>query len=366
MKIGYITILLASCILTFSSCSDDKDAKSPDNNPNTEENLPSVNAGGKAYGADISWITAQESKGIKFYNDKGVATDMFDLIKEMGGNSVRFRVWVNPDKNLYSGMCDKQDVLAKAKRAKAAGLRIMIDFHYSDSWADPSKQTKPAAWKNMDVAQLTQAVADHTADVLLTLKEADIDVEWVQIGNETRDGMLWEEGRCSKNPKNYAAFTKAGAEAAKSVYPDVKVIVHIDNGWAYWTPEWIVDQLKAQNVHSCYDVIGISYYPSSMLTEESAKKDFNINSWEDGNKTIAANVSKWIKKYNKKVMVVEFGYMNSKLAEAQSIMTDLISRTKDIDDFEGILMWEPQSYNGWAGYGLGLFTSSGKPGVVFK
>ncbi|MDO4462880.1 MAG: glycosyl hydrolase 53 family protein [Bacteroidia bacterium] len=363
MNIKYITALLASSLLAFSSCSDDKDDTS---NPISPEDKPTEQPVGKAYGADISWITAQEAKGVKFYNEKGSQSDMFSLLKVMGGNTVRFRVWVNPSNDPYSGYCDKADVLAKCKRAKAAGLRIMIDFHYSDSWADPSKQNKPAAWKSYTVDQLTDAVATHTTDVLSTLKAEGIDVEWVQVGNETRDGMLWEEGRCSKNPKNYAAFTKAGAEAAKKVYPNVKVIVHIDNGWAYWTPEWIVDQLKARGVHSCYDVIGISYYPSEMLKEESAKNDFNILTWEDGNKTVAQNITKWINKYQKKVMVVEYGYTNSKLAEAQSILTDLMSRTKDIEDFEGILMWEPQSYNGWAGYGLGLFTKDGRPGVVFK
>lgn len=366
MKKKSISTILVVCALSILGCSEDKGISAKvDPTPNNKPEEPTVVETRLAYGADISWLTAQEKQGIKFYNAQGIEKDMFALIPEMGGNAVRFRVWVNPSKDLYSGLCDKAATLALAKRAQAAGLRIMIDFHYSDSWADPGKQNKPAAWKNMSVDEMANAIAEHTTDVLTALKEAEIDVEWVQIGNETTDGMLWEEGRCSKNPKNYALFIKSGAEAAKAVYDKVKVIVHIDNGWLASTLEWNIGELVKAGVKDKFDVIGVSYYPS-YLGENDKAKALGISSWKEGNKYIASNVKRWEEKYGKKVMVVEYGYRNDQLGEAQECLSDLMAKTKDYENFEGILMWEPQSYNGWANYGLGLFTKDGKPGVVFK
>ena len=110
----------------------------------------------------------------------------------------------------------KQDVINLAKRAANKGYRLMIDFHYSDSWADPGQQTKPAAWANHSVNQLGQAVADHTTDVLNGLKAEGITPEWVQVGNETNNGMLWPEGQASTNMANYALFVERGYQAVKT------------------------------------------------------------------------------------------------------------------------------------------------------
>ena len=122
------------------------------------------------------------------------------LLKSLGINAVRLRVWVNPS----DGWCNMQDLLVKAKRAKGLNLRIMIDFHYSDSWADPGKQNKPAAWLTLSLKELESAVSKHTTDVLNELKSNGITPEWVQVGNETGNGMLWEDGKASVNMKNYA------------------------------------------------------------------------------------------------------------------------------------------------------------------
>ncbi|RYZ62632.1 MAG: arabinogalactan endo-1,4-beta-galactosidase, partial [Chitinophagaceae bacterium] len=131
-----------------------------------EEPLPDpepqpVAAGTFVKGADISWVTEMEAAGKKFYNRSGTAQDLFGLLKSMGLNTVRLRVWVNP----ANGWNNKADVVAKAQRAKAAGLRTLINFHYSDSWADPGKQPKPAAWAAFTVAELATAMAAHTTDV---------------------------------------------------------------------------------------------------------------------------------------------------------------------------------------------------------
>lgn len=144
-----------------------------------------------ANGADVSWVSQQESSGYSFYNSSSVKTDPFVLLKNLQINSIRLRVWVNPS----GGWNDGADVLYKAKRAAAQGQRIMIDFHYSDSWADPGKQNKPAAWANHTLAQLNNDVYSHTQGILNYLKTNGINVEWVQVGNEINSGMLWPEGR---------------------------------------------------------------------------------------------------------------------------------------------------------------------------
>ncbi len=120
------------------------------------------NAATFANGADVSWVSQEESSGYAFYNSGGTQTDPFVLLKNLGTNAVRLRVWVNP----ADGWCNGADVLYKAKRAAAQGMRIMIDFHYSDSWADPGKQTPPAAWSSHTVAQLNHDVYEHTEGIL--------------------------------------------------------------------------------------------------------------------------------------------------------------------------------------------------------
>ena len=146
-------------------------------------------------GADISWITLMESQGMKFYNADGAERECTALMKEIGMNAVRYRVWVNP----VDGWNSAADVLVKAIRAQKLGLRIMIDFHYSDTWADPGNQTPPAAWASYDINQLIEAVSIHTTEVLSLLKKYGVDVEWVQVGNETRTGMMWPLGSYKEN-----------------------------------------------------------------------------------------------------------------------------------------------------------------------
>lgn len=177
-------------------------------------------------GADVSWMSEIEANGISFYNRSGVKKDILAIMKEQGMTAVRLRVWVNPADGWYSST---QDVVAKAKRAKAAGMKVMIDFHYSDSWADPGKQTKPAVWKNYTFQQLMDAVWNSTIYTLQAVKDAGVTVDWVQVGNETNNGMLWDHGKASVNMKNYAWLTATGYNAAKSVFANTKVVVHLAN-----------------------------------------------------------------------------------------------------------------------------------------
>lgn len=322
-----------------------------------------------AKGADISWVSEMKQKGMKFYDASGVETDCFRLMKNLGMNAIRLRVWVNPK----DGWNNKEDVVSKAKRAQAEGMDLMIDFHYSDSWADPGQQFKPAAWQGKSLAELKQAIADHTKDVMNALKAAGVTPKWVQVGNEIRPGMLWDEDKALSgafydvyekdvkglnsstnklkypgNQANLAAFVNTGYDAVKSVFPEAIVIVHIDNAWDDQT--WWFDQfLKAGGK---MDMIGLSHYPQ---THETKK-------WEEMNRLALEHVSQWAAKYKVKVMVAEVGVKRSNATSPQ-VLKEFMNKAKAMEQCAGVFYWEPESY-GWNSYDMGAFTDEGKPSAI--
>ena len=300
-----------------------------------------------AKGADVSWVTQMEAGGIKFYSAAGTQMECMGLLKSLGMNSIRLRVWVNPS----DGWCNAQDLLVKAIRAKNLGMRIMIDFHYSDSWADPGKQTKPAAWASLSFADLKTAVASHTTNVLNLLKTNGISPTWVQVGNETGEGMLWEDGRASKNMANYATLNNAGYDAVKAVFPTAKVIVHVQNGNDNGLFRYLFDGLKSYG--GKWDVIGMSLYPS-------------ITNWSTMNTDCLTNMNDMVERYGKEVMICEVGMSWDSPTIAKSFLTDLITKTKSVTGNHGlgVFYWEPEAYGNWQGYSLGAFDDSGKPTVA--
>lgn len=306
-----------------------------------------------ANGADVSWLTEMESAGKKFYTAEGKEMECMSLLKSLGINAIRLRVWVNP----ANGWCNAADMLVKAKRANDLGLRLMIDFHYSDSWADPGKQTKPSAWNNLSFEELKSSVSNHTTEVLTLLKDNGITPEWVQVGNETGNGMLWETGKASTNMANYAALTTAGYNATKAVFPNAKVIVHLQNGYDNSLFRWIFDGLK--NNGGKWDVVGMSLYPNWYITP---------NDWSNANKACLANMNDMVTRYGKEVMIVECGMSWDNAAASYSFLSDLISKTKSVSNGKGlgVFYWEPQSYGQWKGYTLGAFDNNGKPTIAMN
>lgn len=310
-----------------------------------------------------------EADGKKFYNIAGEEKDIFALMKEIGMTAIRLRVWVNPDKFGYGPWCDKADVLGMAKRVHLQGLDLMIDFHYSDFFADPGTQTKPDDWKNYTVDQIKTAVAEHTKDVLTALKNEGIEPKWVQVGNETNSGMVWDTGRIDWNKIGYARFTdyvalsNVGYDAVKEVLPNALVIVHI--GGAYNVAEhdgWYFKEFKQAG--GKFDMIGLSHYPAwDDWNSDESDTVSNINA--------AKNIEKIGKQFGVPVMITETGFSNSDVEKASMVMKDLFSRMKEVSECAGIFYWEPQVdgvwkpkyYNkvGWGAYGMGAFTSDGKP-----
>jgi arabinogalactan endo-1,4-beta-galactosidase len=300
-----------------------------------------------AKGADVSWMTQQENAGYKWYNNNGTQQDLFAILKAKGLNTIRLRVWLNP----WEGWCGKADVVAKAIRAKNAGFRIMIDFHYSDYWADPGQQAKPAAWTSYSFTQLTTAVYNHTVDVLNTLKSNGVTVEWVQVGNETNDGMLWEDGRASQNMRNYAYLVNAGYDGTKAVFPSAKVVVHLSNGYDNGLFRWNFDGLK--NNGAKWDVIGLSLYPTR-------------SNWQSLNNQCLSNMQDMIARYGKQVMVVEVGMEARQATDCKNFLIDLMNKTASLPNGNGlgVIYWEPQTYGRWQGYSKGAFDDKGRPTVA--
>ncbi|MPM80095.1 Arabinogalactan endo-beta-1,4-galactanase [bioreactor metagenome] len=286
-----------------------------------------------------------EKSGSKFYNADGKESECMTLLRDLGVNSIRLRVWVNP----ANGWCNKSDVVAKAWRAHQLGMRLMIDFHYSDSWADPSQQTKPAAWSGYTIDELKVAVANHTKEVLNALKDKGITPEWVQVGNETGNGMLWDEGKASDNMAQYAALNNAGYDAVKSVFSNAKVIVHLQEGNKNDLFRWLFDGLKANG--GKWDVIGMSLYPQA-------------DTWQTMNTQCVANIQDMISRYGSEVMLCEVGMPWDDAESCKNFLSDLLAKTKDIDQCLGIFYWEPQAYSGWNAYTLGAFDNTGKPTVA--
>lgn len=340
----FVVLLLFSCNKSTETARAQEPIPSPIPAP-PSITLPSTTF---AKGSDISWVTHMEAQGRKFYNSAGVETDCFSLMKSLGMNTIRLRVWVNPNPSWN----DLQDVVTKALRAKQANLRVMINFHYSDSWADPGKQTKPSAWSTLSVEALRAAIDTHTRSVLQALKTAGIEPEWVQVGNETNDGMLWPNGKASQGGMaTYAQFVNTGYDAVKSVFPNARVIVHLSNGFDNSLYQWNIGGLISNGAK--FDVIGLSLYP-------------NASNWEQRNNQCQSNMTDLVERYNKEVMLVEVGMPWDQPDVCKLFLTDIISKTRAIRNNKGIgvLYWEPQSYAQWQGYTLGAFDNSGKPTIA--
>ena len=301
-------------------------------------------------GADISGTTALEAHGGQLFNAQGEKRENTQLMKDYGLNAVRLRVWVNPK----DGFCNKEDVLVMAKRAKAHDMAIMIDFHYSDWWADPAKQNIPEAWKELDYKQMKKALAKHTRETLQLLKDNDIDVKWVQVGNETTHGFLWDMGRAEKNMKQYAGLSDAGYAAVKKVYPKAICIVHLDGGCDIKRYHFIFNGLKQYK--SRYDMIGLSVYPYWDIEAGLTKSD-----QETLDKAIA-NICQLYQEYGKELMIVETGYNADEPEKGKKFLSDLIEASVNQTEghCKGVFYWAPELEGH---YKLGAFRNH-RPTVI--
>jgi arabinogalactan endo-1,4-beta-galactosidase len=206
-------------------------------------------------GADVSSLQRSLDLGAKYYNSAGTASDPYDILKSAGANYMRLRIWNNP----ASGYNNKAKVLQQAKAIKAKGLKLLIDFHYSDTWADPGKQYPPAAWSSHTLAQMQTDVYNYTYDVCTALKAQGTTPDSVQVGNEINVGMLWPNGKVtSSNFAPLASLLKQGYNATKACNSGTQVWIHTADADSDTNMRWFYDGIKAQGVS--WDVTALSYY----------------------------------------------------------------------------------------------------------
>lgn len=307
-----------------------------------------------ANGADPSWYTQMvHDSGYVFRTQKGIPEPCLNVLQSVGVNAVRLRVWLNP----AEGWCNQADVVTKALAANALGQRVMLDFHFSDTWASGSNQAPPAAWQGYNLAQMESAVASEVISVTGAIKSAGGSVSWVQLGNEINSGMLFpvgEVGGSGDNSfSNLADLINAGYDAVKSVFPDALVIIHLSNGENDSVFEWFFDNLMAAGGR--FDVIGMSAYP------------FWANlPWNTEVTEAAATMADMTSRYGVPTMVCECGYAESDPSDCYSYLVALIAATKQAGGL-GVFYWEPECYGNWPSaanggtYTMGAFTAAGEP-----
>jgi len=224
-----------------------------------------TSGGAFLYGADLSTLGRSLAFGARYYDEQGKPTDPLAILEAHGVSFVRLRAWVAP----ANGANGTEEVVQFAKRVHQAGLRLLIDLHYSDTWADPSHQTKPAAWAHDSFDELLSQVYTYTAGVCAALKEQGIEPDIVQTGNEINAGMLWPDGGTNDWPK-LAMLLKRAYAAVKDSLPETQVMLHLANAGDEAGAQGWFDNARSLGVQ--WDIIGLSYYsywhgPMSAMTE---------------------------------------------------------------------------------------------------
>lgn len=294
-----------------------------------------------ALGADISWIPEFEADGVK-YAHNGQVRDILDILGEHKFNYIRLRLFVDPTAEVpedvaagekgewraspYSkdGYCGLESTIAMAKRVKAANMKFLLDFHYSDTWADPGKQYKPVSWRELTFSQLTEKVRSYTKESLEAFKENGVLPDMVQVGNEAVGGMIHPDGS-TNNWNNFAALVNAGIKGVKDVDPDIKIMMHTisernPNNWLT-TLKTRLNQIETDAAGKI-DVVGLSYYP---------QHHGDLNSlWR-----ILTAISNT---HDIKIAVVEY-------ADKHREVNDLVFALPESKRF-GTFVWEPEEFDG--------------------
>ena len=241
-----------------------------------------------AIGADLSFLAQAEKNGSVFKDD-GQAKPGLEIFKDHGYNWIRLRLFHSPDQ-LPNNL---EYTTALAKQAKQMGYKFLLDFHYSDTWADPKKQFTPKAWKDKSHEELVTAVYEYSRDSVAALRKAGAMPDMVEVGNEIIHGMMWPDGRLPKNWDNFADLLKAGirgAQAGAEAGPRPLIMIHIDRGGDWDGTKYFFDNCNQRGVN--YDVIGQSYYPW----------------WHGTLLDLRNNLYNTAKVYDKDIIVVEVAY----------------------------------------------------------
>lgn len=277
---------------------------------------------GRMIGADISFLPQLEERGMKFY-ESGNPVDAVELLRDHGFNYIRLRIFVNPENEKgYSpgiGFCDLSHTLKMAERVHAAGMDLLLNFHYSDYWADPQQQNKPLAWTDLETETLKDSLKQYTIRVLRALENQGTSPRMVQVGNEINHGILWPDGHIGQ-PDQLAALLRAGVEGVRQVDPEIPVMMHIALGGQNKEAVFWLDNMIARGV--TFDIIGLSYYPR----------------WHGTLEDLHRNLLDLTARYRKPVNVVEY-------SDFKEAVHDIVFSLPD-DMGRGACIWEPLGWRG--------------------
>jgi beta-galactosidase len=279
---------------------------------------------GRMIGADISFLPQIENHADRFrrsggkFFENGQPIDAIELLEEHGFNTIRLRIFVHPENPRgYSpgqGFCGLDSTLSMARRVKAAGMKLLLDFHYSDYWADPQQQNKPLSWANLDFATLEDSMRSYTTSVLEAMKRQGTSPDMVQIGNEINHGLLWPDGHID-HLDQLAGLLKAGVEGAEAVDPDMPIMMHLALGGQNSEARFWLDNMLARGVK--FDVIGLSYYPR----------------WHGTLEDLDRNLHDLVARYHKPVIVVEYSSFKKAVNDIVFSLPDSMGK--------GTAIWEP-------------------------
>lgn len=322
-------------------------------------------------GCDISMLPFLESHGA-VYRLHGVREDAIRIMRDSGCNVFRVRLFVQPDPHeRYGAIQDLAYVRALARRIKASGAMFLLDFHYSDTWADPAKQYTPAAWKGQDFAALKRTIHDYTASVIAALKSDGDTPDLVQLGNEETAGILWPVGQIS-NVKDdaqwqrFAGLVNSAASAireAQTPAHKIRIIIHIHGGGRAGLPKWFFGEFNRYAVD--YDIMGLSFYPA----------------WGDSLDNLKQSLKDIVPKYGKDVLLAETSYPWKELPDIhekamtwpqtpqgqKTFLEDTARVLNDVPDHHGLgfVWWYPEAVPVagmaiWRSGDEALFNSSGE------
>lgn len=321
-------------------------------------------------GMDLSTLLEMERCGAKYY-DNGEEMDILDIMKKYDVDTIRVRLWNDPkseDGEAYgAGNNDLAETIAIGKRVTDAGLGVLLNFHYSDFWADPGKQIKPKAWTGFGVEELEKAVYDFTVESLQAVLDAGVNVTMIQVGNELSNGLLWPEGKVP-NYDNIAKFVSAGIRACRKVNPIIPLMIHLDNGgnnelYRRWFDNYI-------DRGEDFEYIGLSYYPFWHGSLKMLEDNMNDIALRYGKELIVAEVSMGhtmedYKAYEKLEDSERKGYATRKelvdkieypmtIQGQKDFTEDFLNRVADVVENKGagFFWWEPAWIpvpgSGWA------------------
>ena len=296
-------------------------------------------------GADVGWMTQLETLGFSWEDQTQTQLSVLQALKNHGVNTIRIRTFVNPtisSTSLGVGALNQADSIALAKTANSMGFQIMIDFQYSDTWADPSQQTIPAAWSSYTYSEMETALYNYTYNFMEALAADGIFPAYVQVGNEINSGLLWPTGKYT-NLAQMVGLLNSGYNAVKAVSSSTKVVIHLANLSNLSDAEWFFDLIKSYG--ATWDVSGFSYYdgPGTLSTITT-----NLN-------TIAA-------RYDKPVLICEIGHSNSDYMGTAEDMKTAIEALQAVPSSMGLglIYWEPEAPDNstTSNYGLGAVVSA--------